>query len=276
MTPSCRNLLVAQLVKNPPAMWETWVRSLGWEDSPGEGNGYPLHYSGLENSMDYSMGSQRVGHDWVTFTSLSRAILGTQLKERELVKIIFIKIFSLNSLYFCSFSFTKLSLMKAQGKKILIFRVIWKRHHTVLILTSEGPLFTTCYSKGTMFLKFHVDFISFQVLECSMGFPGGSDGKESSYNVGNLDSIPGLGRFPWRRKWRPTLFLLEKSHGQKSRGVAKSLARLSDFTFTFTFTFKADLATDSWARAEEWDHGLSTWVTCGSKKGAWASLCCKQ
>ena len=25
--------LVAQLVKNPLAMWETWVRSLGWEDS---------------------------------------------------------------------------------------------------------------------------------------------------------------------------------------------------------------------------------------------------
>ena len=24
--------LVAQFVKNPPAMWETWVRSLGWED----------------------------------------------------------------------------------------------------------------------------------------------------------------------------------------------------------------------------------------------------
>ena len=25
--------LIAQLVKNPPAMWETWVRSLGWEDT---------------------------------------------------------------------------------------------------------------------------------------------------------------------------------------------------------------------------------------------------
>ena len=24
--------LVAQLVKNPPAIWETWIRSLGWED----------------------------------------------------------------------------------------------------------------------------------------------------------------------------------------------------------------------------------------------------
>ena len=29
--------LVAQLVKNPPVMWETWVRSLGWEDPPEKG-----------------------------------------------------------------------------------------------------------------------------------------------------------------------------------------------------------------------------------------------
>ena len=33
-------------------MRETWVRSLGWEDSPGEGKGHPLQYSGLENSID--------------------------------------------------------------------------------------------------------------------------------------------------------------------------------------------------------------------------------
>ena len=37
LTISCMNILnitslVAQLVKNPPAMWETWVQSLGWED----------------------------------------------------------------------------------------------------------------------------------------------------------------------------------------------------------------------------------------------------
>ena len=25
--------LMAQMVKNPPAMWETWVRSLSWEDA---------------------------------------------------------------------------------------------------------------------------------------------------------------------------------------------------------------------------------------------------
>ena len=27
-----RASLVAQMVKNPPAMWKTWVRFLGWED----------------------------------------------------------------------------------------------------------------------------------------------------------------------------------------------------------------------------------------------------
>ena len=47
--------LVAQLVKNPPAMRETWVQSMGWEDSPEEEKGYPLQYSGLENSIDYAV-----------------------------------------------------------------------------------------------------------------------------------------------------------------------------------------------------------------------------
>ena len=51
----CWASVVAQLVKNPLAMWETWVRSLGWEDSPGEGKGYPLQYSGLDNSMDHTV-----------------------------------------------------------------------------------------------------------------------------------------------------------------------------------------------------------------------------
>ena len=36
---------MAQLVRNPPAMQETLVQSLGWEDSPGEELGYSLQYS---------------------------------------------------------------------------------------------------------------------------------------------------------------------------------------------------------------------------------------
>ena len=41
--------LVAQ---NLPAIQETWVRSLGQEYLPGEGNGSPLQYSCLENLLD--------------------------------------------------------------------------------------------------------------------------------------------------------------------------------------------------------------------------------
>ena len=43
---------MAQTVKRLPAMRETQVRSPGQEDSPGEGNGNPLQYSCLENSMN--------------------------------------------------------------------------------------------------------------------------------------------------------------------------------------------------------------------------------
>ena len=46
----CSGFPVVQLVKNLPAMWETWVGKI-----PGERKSYPLQYSGLENSMDYTV-----------------------------------------------------------------------------------------------------------------------------------------------------------------------------------------------------------------------------
>ena len=42
----------AQTIKNPPAVQETQVQSLGWEDLPGKGNDNQLQYSCLENTMD--------------------------------------------------------------------------------------------------------------------------------------------------------------------------------------------------------------------------------
>ena len=47
--------LVAQLVKNLPAVQETQVRSLGQEDSPAEGNGKPLQYYCLKNHGQRSL-----------------------------------------------------------------------------------------------------------------------------------------------------------------------------------------------------------------------------
>ena len=66
---NCRASLVAQLVKNPPAMRETWVQSLGWEDPLEKGKA--IHYSILAWRSPWTveaMGSQRVGHDRATFT----------------------------------------------------------------------------------------------------------------------------------------------------------------------------------------------------------------
>ena len=42
-----------QLVKNPPAMTKTWVRSLDWEDPLEKGMATHSNISGLDNSMDY-------------------------------------------------------------------------------------------------------------------------------------------------------------------------------------------------------------------------------
>ena len=65
-----------QLVKDPPAMQETWVRSLGWE----EGKGYPLQYSGLENSMDYTV--HEVAKSWTRLSNF-HLLLDSILKSRD-------------------------------------------------------------------------------------------------------------------------------------------------------------------------------------------------
>ena len=44
---------MVQLVKNPSAMWGDLGSIPGLGRTSGEGKGYPLQYSGLENSMDY-------------------------------------------------------------------------------------------------------------------------------------------------------------------------------------------------------------------------------
>ena len=60
---------MVQTVKNPPVMQETWVQSLGQEDSLGKGKA--THFSILawripwteEPGRLWSMSSQRIGHD---------------------------------------------------------------------------------------------------------------------------------------------------------------------------------------------------------------------
>ena len=67
------------------------------------------------------------------------------------------------------------------------------------------------------------------------GFPGGSDGKESTCQCRRRGFDLWVGKIPWRRTWQPTpVFLPGEPHGQRSpagtvHGVAKSWMQLSDW-----------------------------------------------
>ena len=66
-----------------------------------------------------------------------------------------------------------------------------------------------------------------------LSFLGGSDGKESTCNVGDLGLIPGLGRSPGEGQGYPFQYSgLENSRDCIVHGVAKSQTQLSNFHFT--------------------------------------------
>jgi len=101
---------------------------------------------------------------------------------------------------------------------------------TSLILSSASVIL--------LFVPSRVFLISFIAL--FRVFHSGSDGNASVYNVRDLGLIPGLGRFLEKEMATHSSTLPLKSHGWRSlvqatiHGVAKSWARLNNFTFTFT------------------------------------------
>ena len=65
-----------------------------------------------------------------------------------------------------------------------------------------------------------------------MGFPGGSDGKQSACNMGDLDLIPQLGRSSGEGKGYPLQYSdLENSMNCTIHGVTKSQTQLNNFHF---------------------------------------------
>ena len=71
-----------------------------------------------------------------------------------------------------------------------------------------------------------------------MGFPCGSAGKESACNVGDLGSIPGLGRSTGDGKGYPLQYSgLENSMDYIVLGVTKGWTQPSDFYFHFFHFF---------------------------------------
>ena len=85
--------------------------------------------------------------------------------------------------------------------------------------------YTYC-SRFSNIYKFGYNYNEFLV------FPGGSAGKESACNAGDLSSVPELGRSPGEGNSYPLQYSgLENSMNCIVHGVAKSQTRLSDFHF---------------------------------------------
>ena len=79
-----------------------------------------------------------------------------------------------------------------------------------------------------------------------MSFPGGSDSEESSCNVGDLGSIPVLGRYPGEGKGYSLQYSgLENSMDSIVHGFAKNQTQLSDFHFHYKVrSIRKDISTD--------------------------------
>ena len=89
----------------------------------------------------------------------------------------------------------------------------------LMILFCRNPLVSdiTTPSSPKWRMTLTSTFENWTTYKPSMGFPGGSDGKESACNAEYLGLIPGLGRSHWRREWLSTpVFLPGKCRGQKS------------------------------------------------------------
>ena len=73
-------------------------------------------------------------------------------------------------------------------------------------------------------------------FQFGLGLTCGSASKESAYNVGDLGSIPGLGRSPGEGNGYPLQYSgLENFRNYIVPGVAKSQTRLRDFHFHFLY-----------------------------------------
>ena len=92
-------------------------------------------------------------------------------------------------------------------------------------------------------------------------FPCGSTGKGSTCNVGNLGSIPGLGRSPGEGKGYPLQYSsLENSTDCIAHGVAKNQTQLSDFhSLTHSLTHFKILLAHKEAQDGELFHSKNVW-----------------
>ena len=149
------------------------------------------------------MGSQRVRHDWVTFT------------------------------YWKNHNFHYMDLCQ---QSTLFFNTLSR--FAIAFLPRNKHLIISYMQLPSAVILEPKKIKSFSIspsIYHKVGFPGGSAGKESPSNAGDLGLIPGLGRSPGEGKGYPLQYSgLENSMDCRLHGVTNSQIWLSNFHFIFS------------------------------------------
>ena len=155
----------------------------------GEGNGTPLQYSCLQNPMD--------GGAWWA------AVHGVAKSQIQLSDFPF------------TFHFHALEKEMATHSSVLVWRMPGTGEPGGLPSMGSHRVghdwSDLAAAAATYIYYFHL-----KMTILTKGFSGGSDGKESAYNTGDLDSIPGSGRSPGEGNGNTPVFLPGEFHGQRS------------------------------------------------------------
>ena len=117
---------------------------------------------------------------------------------------------------------------------------------------------------------------------CFMGFPGGSDGKESACNAGDVGSIPGPGRYPGEGNGNPLQYSClgnpmdrEEPGGLQSMGSQKSQTWLREQQQQLCFMHQnAKNSKVVFLCGQCCEETVFSYITAGHVK--WYKLCIKQ
>ena len=106
----------------------------------------------------------------------------------------------------------------------------------LVLWLSKPALLSNHYLTGASYIFFYVQSLSginYLITHfVPLGFTDGSAGKEPACNMGDLGSVPRLGRSPEERKGYPLQYSgLENSMDRRVHGVTNSRTLLSDFHF---------------------------------------------
>ena len=190
-------------------------------------------------------GERRTSKIWIVHQY--RAIMGmwkyiyvsTYTEKQEYGQFV---TYSFTLLYLCTFHFWTWSRNHIQIELSCLFITkFWGENVQQREMFSHSSTFSECIPPplhaelstwwfSCLFVFYPCFNLSFPSL---LGFPDGSDGKESACNVGDLGSV-WVWKIPERREWLPTpVFLPRELYGQRSvaatvHGVTKSWTQLSD------------------------------------------------